>query len=154
MSRLKTFIKSPPSKSVGYGTIYKHNHYHLKVFSFHVKSSLTPHPPINALNIVSSYASTSNIPPLRRLNRILPIRPCQKPSLNPRYQSQRYRNTTPQPFQLPSPPESRPETNRHGNNIVAEEVHVAANFLTTETTEEAVCVGGKSVEELEGGANG
>jgi hypothetical protein len=67
-------------------------------------------------------------------------------------QSQSQRNTTPQPLQLPPQSKRRPERNRHRNHIVAKQIHISPDLLSSEAAKQTITVGGEGIEELEGGA--
>lgn len=94
------------------------------------------------------------IPISRILHAPLPINPQQENPLNGRDQAQRDRVARPEPVQLPAEPKGRGHTNRHGDDVVAKQLDIAADLLAAEPAQDAVAASGEGVEELERGAQG
>lgn len=82
----------------------------------------------------------------------LPIDPRQENALDGRYQSQRDRNTGPQPVELPPQSERGAHADRHRHRVVAKQLHVPAHLLPPQAAQDAIAARGQRVEQLERGA--
>src|ERR1700761_7765210 len=69
---------------------------------------------------------TLQVPRPRLLHTSIPVRPCKVHKLHRSHQPQCQRYPRPQSPKPPTCPKRRPERNRHGKHIVAEQLNIAA----------------------------